>query len=211
MTVQGQQDIPLATGSGWRATELRYVGAEGSTPLAMTLIVPDDLSAFEGRFSASTLDQIVGKLDAERARQAKVDESAPEGCGTYPYAVKVFLPRFGIETKGNLAHVLRALGMRSAFDGAAADFSGIVDPARSGEAGLFIKAVIHQANIDVDEKGTEAAAATAIGFDTGGCTGPDPAKVVTIRLDRPFLFAVRDLETGAILFLGRVLDPSAPR
>jgi len=66
--------------------------------------------------------------------------------------------------------------------------------------------VIHQANIDVDEKGTEAAAATAIGMDTGG--GPSALEDITIKFNRPFLFFVRDVETGAILFMGRVVDPS---
>ena len=69
--------------------------------------------------------------------------------------------------------------------------------------------MIHQANIDVDEKGTEAAAATAVGMDTGG--GPSAAKEITMRLDHPFLFFVRDLDTGAVLFMGRVMDPSAPK
>ena len=66
--------------------------------------------------------------------------------------------------------------------------------------------VIHEANIDVDEKGTEAAAATAVGMDTGG--GPSPIKQITLRLDHPFLFFVRDVETGAVLFMGRITDPS---
>lgn len=71
--------------------------------------------------------------------------------------------------------------------------------------------MIHQANIDVDEAGTEAAAATAIGMDTGGCTGPAPAERIEFRLDHPFLFAIRDVETGAILFMGRIEDPSIGR
>ena len=77
-----------------------------------------------------------------------------------------------------------------------------------GQCRAHISAVIHQANIGVDEKGTEAAAATAIGFDTGGCTGPAPGKAITLRLDHPFLFTLRDIKTGAILFIGRVLDPT---
>ena len=89
--------------------------------------------------------------------------------------------------------------------GPTADFTGIHDPASDGEQ-LFISAVIHQANIDVDEQGTEAAAATAVGMDTGG--GPSALDNVTIRFDRPFLFFVRDVKTGAILFMGRVVDPS---
>jgi serpin B len=99
------------------------------------------------------------------------------------------------------------MGMRAAFDPdpGAADFSGITRP-----SSLFISAVIHQANIDVDEKGTEAAAATAVSVDTtGGCGGPEPAKTITLRLNRPFLFVLRDVETGAILFMGRVVNPAS--
>ncbi len=99
--------------------------------------------------------------------------------------------------------MLEALGMPLAFDSARADFSAITTAEQ-----LFISAVIHQANIDVDEKGTEAAAATAVGMSTGGCGASGPDKVITLRLDRPFLYLVRDLETGAVLFMGHVTDPS---
>jgi serpin B len=91
--------------------------------------------------------------------------------------------------------------------GPAADFSGITSPSE-----LYIAAVIHQANIDVDEKGTEAAAATAVGMSTtGGCGRSEPLKVILLRLNRPFLFVLRDVETGAVLFMGRVVDPSVGR
>lgn len=70
--------------------------------------------------------------------------------------------------------------------------------------------VIHQANIGVDETGTEATAATAVVMGTtGGCGSGDPLKVITLRLNRPFMFVLRDVETGAVLFMGRVADPSA--
>ena len=72
--------------------------------------------------------------------------------------------------------------------------------------------MIHQANIDVDEKGTEAAAATAVDDGVHRRCGPaGPRKIITLRLDRPFLFLVRDVKTGAILFMGRVVDPSVKR
>ena len=70
---------------------------------------------------------------------------------------------------------------------------------------LYIKKVIHQANIDVDEKGTVASAATAVMMGVG--FGPPP-KYVEFHVDRPFLFLIRDVPTGAILFMGRVGDPS---
>jgi serpin B len=70
---------------------------------------------------------------------------------------------------------------------------------------LYISKVVHQANIAVDEKGTEASAATAVMM----VAGLAPSNQVTLHVDRPFIFAVRDTSTGAILFLGRVVDPSA--
>jgi serpin B len=88
--------------------------------------------------------------------------------------------------------------MATAFDPDAADFSGMA----SGDR-LAIGAVIHQANIDVDEKGTEAAAATAVEMVATGM----PEEPVTLTVDRPFVFALRDLDTGAVLFLGRITKP----
>jgi serpin B len=114
------------------------------------------------------------------------------------------MPRFSVGTRAKMNEVLKALGMPTAFDATRADFSGI-----SAER-TYIAFVIHQANIDVDEKGTEAAAATAVGGDVGG-PGSRPVKEITMRLDKPFLFFLRDVETGAVLFMGRVTDPSVPR
>jgi len=208
-TMSQQATIPYASGTGWKATELRYRGADGTDPLAMTLILPDDLASFEKKLTASGLRGIVGKL--ETADDHLDDQVACEGteprCCHHPYDVKVFLPRFGIETGGiDLVGVLASMGMDLATGGGA-DFSGITSPSE-----LYIGAVIHQANIDVDEKGTEAAAATAVGmFTTGGCGSSQPLKVITLRLDRPFLFVLRDVETGAVLFMGRVVDPSVGR
>ena len=204
MSLNGGQVVPLASGAGWKATELQYLGADGSTPLAMTLILPDDVAAFEKGLNAGTLSSIVSKLGAERQHLEQFSAGPdPEDCGTYPYSLHLFMPRFGIDTRTDLVPVLEKMGMKAAVDAASADFSGITSSSK-----LFIGHVIHQANIDVDEKGTEAAAATAIVMLAGGCTGPEPARTVTLRLDRPFLFLLRDVRTGAILFMGRVLDPS---
>ena len=215
MSLYGEQTVPLATGSGWKATELRYLGSSrgrsaDSTPLAMTLILPDDLRAFEKGLTPTRLARIVTKLDAQRERLQDVAYTGRDDemdCGTYPYQVRVFMPRFGIDTKAKLADAIAALGMPLAFALETADFTGIHVPEAEGDT-IYIDDVIHQANIDVDEKGTEAAAATAVVMATGGCTGPNPAKTSTIRLNRPFLFVLRDVETGAILFMGRVVDPS---
>ena len=108
------------------------------------------------------------------------------------------MPTFSARTAVDLVGPLTALGIHDAFDPARADLSGISD-----EPGLHIGAAVHQAFIKVAEQGTEAAAATAIG-DTG-TSGPPPR----FRIDRPFLWFIRDRVTGSILFLGRVTDPRA--
>lgn len=166
-----------AVGTGWRAVEIPYIGSS----LAMMVIVPDNLAAFEQALTADQLASITAGLAEAQ--------------------VSLTFPKFSIETKAELADVLSALGMPSAFDGRA-DFSGITKAER-----LAISDVIHQANIDVDEKGTEAAAATAVVMGKVSL----PAEPVTLSVDRPFLFALRDVPTRAILFLGRVGDPSITR
>jgi serine protease inhibitor len=207
MELRGGPEVPLVVGTGWRATELGYLGADGSTPLAMTLILPDDVAAFDASLSAGRLTSILASIDAEHARQAKLSTCPPPnelGCSCYPYSVDLFLPRFGIDTRVGLNDILKSLGMQAAFDPTRADFSGI-----STADQIVIARVIHEANIDVDEMGTVAAAATAIvGDTTGGCGGPAPLKTRVLRLNHPFLFLIRDVKTGAILFMGRVLDPS---
>jgi serpin B len=210
----GGQEIPYARGNGWQATELRYEGLYWEhPPLAMTLILPDDLPSFESKVPASQLARITATLQSERERIGVITPSTTaEMCDrTYPYDVSLYLPRFGIDTKASLPDVLKSLGMSLALTRGVADFSAIHVP-KSYEEILYISDVIHQANIDVDEKGTEAAAATAVVMvDTGGgCVGSDPipTKTITLRLDRPFLFVLRDVETGAVLFMGRVVDPS---
>ena len=165
-----------ASGSGWQAVELPYAGGS----LAMTIVVPDDLAAFEGSLDAARFSQITTGLQA-----ADVD---------------LTLPRFKIETKSNLNSALAGMGMPLAFDPSRADFSGITTQEQ-----LYISKVVHQANIAVDEKGTEATAATVVVMAGASAA---PIQPVTVHVDRPFLFAVRDTKTGAILFLGRVVDPS---
>jgi serpin B len=204
MEAWGEQEIPFVKGDGWRGTELRYLGPDAKTPLAMTIVQPTDLAAFEKSLTPARLGAITKAMAAERRRlQVVTDASEAEGCPTYPYSTRLYLPKFGIETRTGLVPMLRAMGMADAFDAATADFSGMTTQDR-----LHIGMVIHQANIDVDERGTEAAAATAVGMDTGGCTGPVGATEKTLRVDHPFMFFIRDLQTGAILFMGRVLDPS---
>jgi serine protease inhibitor len=174
-TMHEVTDLQYAAGAGWRAVELPYVGGS----LAMTVIVPDDLAAFEASLDASRFDAITSAFKE--------------------YSVDLSIPKFGVETLADLTDVLRALGMPDAFDPAVADFRGMTAAER-----LYVSAVIHQANLDIDEKGTEAAAATAVVMGTTSL----PVNQTTLRIDRPFLFALRDVQTGAILFLGHVTEPA---
>ena len=91
-------------------------------------------------------------------------------------------------------------GWTLAFTFPGADFSGVDDTKT-----LYLSQVIHEAVVTVDEKGTEAAAAAAAGMVAGGM----PQKPTVFRADHPFLFLIRDLETGAVLFMGRVVDPTS--
>jgi serpin B len=126
-------------------------------------------------------------------------------CDTFPYQVNLFLPKFGIETSAHLEKLLAAMGMHDAMSATEADFGGITAADR-----LFIGSVVHQANIDVDESGTTASAATVVGADTtGGCGSAFGRTTVTMRFNRPFVFVLRDLQTNAVLFMGRVTDPTA--
>jgi serpin B len=98
-----------------------------------------------------------------------------------------------------LAEALQSMGMGEAFT-ADANFAGM-----TGTRELYISDVIHKAFVSVDEKGTEAAAATAVMMRLSAA----PAEPVEVTVDRPFIFLIRDIQTGSILFVGRVLDPSA--
>jgi len=111
--------------------------------------------------------------------------------------VALTMPRFEFESEFSLVDVLIEMGMPTAFSGAA-DFSGM-----TGNPDLAISDVLHKAFVSVDEAGTEAAAATAVVMEETAM--PDPP--VEVTLDRPFIFLIRDIETGAVLFVGRVLDP----
>ena len=117
------------------------------------------------------------------------------------YAVDLTLPRFSANTRVDLVKTLQAMGMTDLFDDNRADLSGITTAER-----LVISNVIHQANIDVVEEGTTAAAATAlIGMATAGPEGPPH---VVFHVDRPFLYFIRERTSGAVLFMGRINDPS---
>jgi len=115
--------------------------------------------------------------------------------------VTVYLPKFKLTNKFSLAGTLVAMGMTDAF-GSKADFSGM----DGRKDWLYISAVVHKAFVDVNEEGTEAAAATGVEMRALSVRMPEPP-VPVFRADHPFVFLIQDKHTGSILFLGRVMDP----
>lgn len=169
--------IPYAAGDGWQAIELAYQGEAA----AMDIILPD-----EGRF-----EEVEASLNGEMV--STIIQSLQ------PTSLQLSLPKFKYESAVGLAEPLAGLGMTDAFDPNKADFSGM-----SEKNDLYVSAVLHKAFVAVDEKGTEAAAATAV---IVGVTSA-PLYDVTLNIDRPFIFLIRDIPTGQILFVGRVMNPA---
>ncbi|HMA62826.1 MAG TPA: serpin family protein [bacterium] len=114
--------------------------------------------------------------------------------------VKLFLPKFKMEYEINLNETLQSMGMRAAFDPDQSDFSNINE--QYGHK-LFIDEVLHKSYLEVDEKGTEAAAVTSARMKVTAAYPRE--KPIVMRVDRPFLFAIRDCETGTLLFLGKIV------
>lgn len=169
-------------GGAFQELELPYEGDD----LAMVVLLPkqtDGLPALEQRFTAA-------------AAQQWIDELAPA------HKVILTLPRFTMTQQFELSGTLSAMGMPQAFT-PAADFSGM-----TGKPELSISAAIHKAFIDVNEEGTEAAAATSTVMVATAMLRPaqEPPPII-FRADHPFLFMIRDTKTGGILFMGRVEDP----
>ncbi len=113
--------------------------------------------------------------------------------------VALSMPKFEYESSFGLKQPLTTLGMEDAFIPEAADFSGM-----DGRRDLFIQDVLHKAFVSVDEAGTEAAAATAVIVGTTSM----PPEPIEVKIDRPFIYLIRDIETGTVLFVGRVLNPN---
>ena len=138
----------------------------------------------------------------EQGRFEQVEEAFNAGLlqaiteGIVYVSVELSMPKFEFEADLSLADTLAAMGMPAAFGGAA-DFSGM-----TGDRELFVSDVIHKAFVSVDESGTEAAAATAVIMKRLAIMEPQ----VQVTIDRPFLFLIRDIETNAILFVGRVVS-----
>jgi serpin B len=170
--------FPYFDGGTFQALELPYKGCN----MAMIVLLPkrfDGLAELEGSLAVEKLESWQSKLDPRR--------------------VKVCLPKFSLTAEFELKDALSALGMPLAFQPGKADFSGI-----TGTRDFFLSVVVHKAFVEVEEKGTEAAAATAaIGVRASLSIEPEPI----FRADHPFLYLIRDTRTGTILFLGRLSRP----
>lgn len=174
MTWTGQ--LATASGQGWSAVTVPYRGAG----LAMTLLMPDH-----------------GSFPTVRARLGTALRAATSS--RKPSGVALVMPTFKSDSHLSLKSAMKSLGVVDLFDGAA-DLSGIAG--RPGD--LLAHELVHQSVISVDEKGTEAAAATAMMMIPGSAI----AVAVEFIVDRPFFYAVHDTVTGSPLFLGQVTDPT---
>jgi len=144
----------------------------------LVLLPTENLDAIELNLTAEKLNEYKSQME-----ETKLD--------------LISLPKFEFDTKYFMKNTLKVLGMSTAFSDKA-DFSGM-----TGKKDLFISFVIHQAYVKVDEKGTEAAAATAVGMEF---TAIAPRNI--FRADHPFIFLIQQNETGNILFMGRVINPT---
>jgi len=172
-------EFPYAQTADYQAIELPY----GGEAFAMTVVLPSE---------AIGIPAFVESLDAEAWAEIIA--------GLRETELLVALPKFKLEYEKNLNDVLKALGMEVAFDEAAADFSRMHRDALAMQ--LHISRVKQKAFVDVDEEGTRAAAVTSVEV---GVTSAPPF----FRADRPFLFAIRERLSGALLFTGVVRDPTA--
>ncbi|MEM3421644.1 MAG: serpin family protein [Candidatus Hadarchaeum sp.] len=185
-TLLDGSQITVPTMSWPKGERIRYTEGEGyravelpyrDTTAAMLVILPESFEEFEGTLTAGRLREIVASLESQN--------------------VIVKMPKFRFEFPLDLTETLAGMGMATAFSDQA-DFTGMAQDR------LKISKVLHKAFISVDEKGTEAAAATAVIMELTAVLPPP----ITVSMDRPFIFLIHDTSTGAVLFMGRVLDPS---
>ena len=178
-TMRRTDHFGYAEDAAVQVVELPYRGNETS----MVLIVPKQRAGLPAVEKALTNDRLKGWLRGIRHPK-----------------VELHLPKFRFTQPLDLAEILKRMGMPSAFSAKTADFSPMCR-----EEPLFIGAVVHKAFVAVDEKGTEAAAATVVMMMAGSAPMPETPQLV--RADRPFLFLIRHRKTGCVLFMGRVLTP----
>jgi serpin B len=187
-TMNQSGSFSLVSRGGYRAVRLDYEVSD----LGLVIVLPDDVegaAAVARRLDANALAELFAALRDGKARKP----------------VALALPRFKSEYKADLVAPFRQMGMRKAFEPAAADFSGMTGRP-PGQGGLYLSTILHRAVIDVTEESTEAAAATAVVIARTAAM-PVPTQPEPFRVDHPFLFYLVDDTTGLILFQGRISDP----
>jgi serpin B len=182
--MQAEMPLRFARAEGVTVGELPYAGGQ----VSMLVAVPTDPNGLGALLSNLSTQQVQGWVN-DLSEQ---------------HRVIVKLPRFRITPTSSvgLSAPMQALGLRLAFSDAEADLTGIAE----ANPRLYVAEAYHRAFIEVNEEGTEAAAATAVVVATRSAPmmPPEPAALIA---DRPFLFMLRDTQTGAILFMGHVADP----
>jgi serpin B len=180
-TMHAEMSARYGATTNARVLELPYVKGKG-TELSMVIVLPENrggLKAVEKELGSTGLGPFVEKLQAN-----------PK--------VEISLPRFTAGSRFDLRPHLQSLGMRSMFG--KADFSGMIV-----DEGVAVSAVFHEAIVATTETGTEAAGATAVGLST---VSDVQAEKVVFRADHPFLFFIRDVSSGVVIFAGRIISPS---
>jgi serpin B len=177
-TMKGEIGSKVTSGTGYRAIEMPY----GQTNFTMVVIVPDGtLADFNASFDAEEWSSVTSAFDNQ-------DEYGK---------LTVYMPKFKFSYEKYLNDQLKGMGMLDAFDPYLADLSGIAD------ASIFVSFVKQNTFVEVDEKGTEAAAVTTIGVEVTSFP-PQPREFV---VDKPFVFAIRERTTNTLLFIGQVVNP----
>lgn len=178
-TMKGDVGSKVTAGEGYRAIELPY----GRTNFTMVVIVP-----------AGNLPDFTASFDEEKWNSIT---SALDGIEEYG-ELTVYMPKFKFSYEKYLNDQLKSMGMVDAFIPFKADLSGIAD------ASIFVSFVKQNTFVEVDEKGTEAAAVTTIGIELTSMPSPQPRQFV---IDKPFVFAIRERTTNTLLFIGQVVNP----
>ena len=179
-TMKLETSLEYTSNELFSAVNLPY----GKGQFQMTVLLPN-----EGKTTKNVISEL--NMDNWQKWMKSFEDAKP---------VVVNMPRFKFSWELKLNDILQSMGMKQAFISNAANFSGI-----TGAKDLYIGYVIHKTYIDVNENGTEAAAVTAVGMFTTGMAEPDLRKYFTVN--RPFLFAITERTTGAILFIGEVTNP----
>ena len=164
-------------GNGYKALEMPY--SQRNTSMIILLPDKNKYAAFEDTLNTQLITSVMANIHSEK--------------------IKLGMPKLEFSAELHLSKTLSEMGMPLAFQNGNADFSGI-----TMDKGIYISEVIHKAFIKVDEKGTEAAAATEV---TMVESAPKQPKIYDFIMDRPFIFLIRDNQTNSILFMGRVLNP----